>query len=221
MKQRLKAVHSTTVVITILVSFYIVSAVSAEDWHALQDMSESQLDNKIFEFQQRLNKDPLDYEMLKAIGIAYHTKAKKDPKTYATKAVDFLTRAHERERKDYETMCYLGSATTMMAQTTWNPIKKMYYVNIGTGHMDKAVRKNPDNISVRMTRAFNSKNLPSFLGRRDIALEDFDYLAGLIDKNPGSLQAIKKKVYTNLAELFRKRGDKAQAEKYGKMANSL
>lgn len=221
MKERLKALHSTTVGITLLVTFFIVSAVLAKDWAELQDMSESQLDNKISEFQQRLNQDSLDYEMLKAIGIAYHTKAKKDPKKYATKAVDFLTRAHETERKDYETMCYLGSATTMMAQTTWNPIKKMSHVNKGTGHMDKAVRKDPDNISVRMTRAFNSKNLPSFLGRGDIALEDFEYLAGLIDKNSDSLESIKKKVYTNLAELFRKKGDKAKAEKYGKLANSL
>jgi len=109
----------------------------------------------------------------------------------------------------------------MMANTTWSPIKKMSYVNKGTGLMDKAVKRDPDNVSVRMTRASNSKNLPSFLNRGDIALEDFEYLAGLIEKNPGHLPSIKKKIYSNLAELYEKAGDRTNAEKFRKLAENL
>jgi tetratricopeptide (TPR) repeat protein len=192
----------------------------AEDRHELQGMSDMQLAEKISEFQEKLNQNPADYEALKAIGIAYSIKAKEDVKTYAPKAVEFLTRAHEIDTKDYETMCYLGSDTTMMARTTLNPVKKMSYVNKGTGFMDKAVRKNPDNISVRLTRAFNSKSLPSFLERGHIALEDFEHLAGLIEKNPGVSQAIKKTVYSNLAELYSKTGDQAKAERYARLAEN-
>lgn len=87
--------------------------------------------------------------------------------------------------------------------------------------MDKAVKRDPDNVSVRMTRALNSKSLPSFLNRVDIALEDFEHLAGLIEKNSGYLTSIKKKVYSNLAELYIKAGDQARAEKFRKLAESL
>jgi tetratricopeptide (TPR) repeat protein len=195
-------------------------AVWAEDWHELQDMSDIQLAEKISEFQERLDQDPANYEILKAIGIAFHVKAIKDAKKYAPKAVEFLTRAREIDTKDYVTMCYLGSAFTMMARTTWNPVKKMSYVNKGTGFMDKAVRRDPDNVSVRLTRAFNSKNLPSFLERGHIALEDFEYLADLIEKKPDASWLTKKTVYTNLAELYSKAGDQAKADRFSKLAEN-
>jgi len=207
--------------LSLAAALFLTTAVWAKDWHELQDMSDIQLAEKISKFQEKLNQNPADYEMLKAIGIAFHVKAGKDAKKYAPKAVEFLTRAHEINKKDCETMCYLGSATTMMARTTWNPVKKMSYVNKGTGFMDKAVRRDPDNVSVRLTRAFNSKNLPSFLERGHIALEDFEYLAGLIEKNPDVSQPTKKTVYTNLAELYSKEGDQARADRFSKLAENL
>lgn len=207
--------------LVLFVMFFLATTVSARDWHELQDLSDTQLTEQILKFQERLSQNPSDYEMLKAIGIAYHIKARKNAKEYAPKAVEFLSRACEINKKDYETVCYMGSAMTMMAKTTWNPMKKMSYVNKGTALMDKAVRKDPDNVSVRMTRALNSKSLPPFLNRENIALEDFEYLADLTEKNPESLASIKKKVYTNLADLYTKTGDQAKATKFRKMAESL
>ena len=200
---------------------FFATPVWAKDWHELHDLTDIQLSEKISEFQKSLDQDSSDYEALKALGIAYHIKASKDTKEYAPRAVEFLSRAYEINKKDNETMCYLGSVATMMANTTWNPIKKMSYVNKGTGLMDKAVKRDPDNVSVRMTRASNSKNLPSFLNRGDIALEDFEYLAGLIEKNPGHLTSIKKKVYLNLAELYEKAGDRTNAEKFRKLSENI
>jgi len=205
----------------LFVMFFLATTVSARDWHELQDLKDTQLSEEILKFQEKLSQSPSDYEMLKAIGITYHIKARKNAKAYAPKAVEFLSRAYEMDKKNYETICYLGSATTMMATTTWNPMKKMSYVNKGTVLMDKAVRKVPDNVSVRMTRALNSKDLPPFLKRGNIALEDFEYLADLIEKNPESLALIKKKVYINLAELYSKAGDQVKAEKFRKMAEGL
>lgn len=184
-------------------------------------MDSEQLSEKISELQKILDQNSSDYDTMEGLGIAYHIKAREDAKKYAPKAVKFLSRAYENNKKDYKTMCYLGSATTMMAKTTWNPMKKMSYVNKGAALMDKAVRKDSDNVSVRMTRAFNSKQLPSFLERGHLAFEDFKYLAGLIEKNPESLTSIKKQVYTNLAELYSKAEDHAKADRYKKLAENL
>jgi hypothetical protein len=201
--------------------FFLITPVWANDWHELQDLTDVQLSEKISEFKKSLDQKPSDFETLKTLGIAYHIKAMKDPKEYAPRAVEFLSKAYEINKKDNETMCYLGSATTMMAKTTWNPMKKMSYVNKGAGFMDKAVKRDLDNVSVRMTRDSNSKSLHSFLNRGDIVLEDFEYLAGLIEKNPESLASIKKKVYSNLAELYIEAGDQAKAEKFRKLSENL
>ncbi|MEA2014008.1 MAG: hypothetical protein U9N38_01670 [Thermodesulfobacteriota bacterium] len=221
MKKIFSPSHTAIFVLVVFVMFFLATTVSAKDWYELQDLSDTQLTEQILKFQEELSQSSSNYEMLKAIGIAYHIKAAKDTEAYAPKAVEFLSKACEMDKKDYETICYLGSATTMMATTTWNPIKKMSYVNKGAALMDKAIRKAPDNVSVRMTRAFNSKNLPPFLNRGDIALEDFEYLADLIEKNPESLTSIKKTVYVNLVELYSKAGDEVKAEKFRKMAGSL
>ena len=192
--------------IIMAIAFLLTAPVSAKDWHELRDLDDGQLAEKISELQKILDQNPSDYETMKGIGIAYHRMAKKNAKIYAPKAVEVLAKAFEANKKDYETMCFLGSVTTMMAKRTWNPMKKMSYVNKGAALMDKAIRKDPDNVSVRMTRAYNSKNLPSFLNRGHLAAEDFEYLADLIEKNPESYVSIKKDVYTNLAELHSKAG---------------
>ena len=216
--------HMTYLVIAGLVIYtalIFTPAVWAGDWHELRDLDSGQLYEKILEFEKVLEQNPSDYNTIKGLGIAYHTKAQKDAKKFAPKAVEFLSKAHEINKNDNETMCYFGSATTMMAKTTWNPIKKTSYVNKGIALMDKAVELDPDNVSVRMTRAMNSIRLPSMFNRRDIAVEDFEYLASLIEKNPEVSASIKKDVYTNLAELYEKKDDKNRADKYRMLAEKL
>ena len=107
----------------------------------------------------------------------------------------------------------------MLAKTTWNPIKKMSYVMKGSLLMDTAVEKAPDDISVRMTRAYNSRNLPAFLNGGHLALEDYEHLVSLIGKGliPDSL--LKKKIYSNLAELYAEKGDGNAAENYRRLAD--
>jgi hypothetical protein len=186
-----------------------------------KDLSQSQLDLRIAGYIAKLDHDPEDYKTLKALGIAYSEKARSDFKNYTPKAVECLTRAHEMEKTDYETMCYLGSAITMMANTTGNPIKKMTYVNKGTAQMDKAIKKDPDNINIRLIKAFNSKNLPGFLNRSHFAIEDFEYIADLIEKNPDIQQEIRKTFYSNLVELYEEDKDKDNVEHYQKLLNDL
>lgn len=72
-----------------------------------------------------------------------------------------------------------------------------------------------------LSRAVNSKSLPSFFDRGDIAFEDFEYLEALIEKNPYFLKSIRHKVYSNLAELYGKSGDESKADHYRRLAESF
>lgn len=189
----------------------------ARDWHELHDLDEVQLTGKVKALEKALDRDPEDYETLKGLGIAYHIKAAQDAKGYAAKAVEILSRAHEMVPGDNETLCYLGSATTIMAQTTWNPMRKMSYVNKGMELMDRAVEKDPDNYSVRVTRGLNARRLPAFLERESIALEDFEHLARLLKNDADADMSLKRRVYKNLSEIYYRSGKKEKAERYQKL----
>lgn len=193
MKDEKRIPSSLLLIVLFSVLCCVPSAFSA-DWNDLYGLDEKQLTTRIDAFEQKLSKSSQDYEMLKALGIAYHFKAGMDADAFASTAVDYLTEAYELKKKDYVTMCYLGAATSRMAQTTWNPISKMSYSNTGMGLMDKAVRKAPDNVTIRMTRGKTSLDMPSFLGRGDLVVEDFEYIAGLIEQNPGAYDSIKEEV---------------------------
>lgn len=54
-----------------------------------------------------------------------------------------------------------------------------------------------------------------------MAVEDFEYLAGLIEKDPKRLANIRKEVYSNLSELYQKNGNREKAERYKKMAEAI
>ncbi|MBN1849772.1 MAG: hypothetical protein JW932_14440 [Deltaproteobacteria bacterium] len=190
----------------------------AKDWSEFNKMSESKLTAKINEFEKRLNQKPDDFEALKALGIAYGVKARDDAKKFAPQSVDTLSRAYKMNQNDFEVLCYLGNSTTMMANTTWNPMKKMSYANKGIALMDKAIKKDPDNITVRLTRANNSKRLPEFLNRGDVAIEDYEHLAEMIKRDPQTLGHLEKEVNASLTELYEKKQKKAH-EKRGQEQN--
>lgn len=197
--KKAKVIDGVITFFVVVLSIFIgATSAGAKDWHELRKLDDAQLTRQIEVFHNQLKQQNDDYEAIKGLGIAYHFKAQKNKKKFAPKAVAMLTRGYEQNKSDVEILCYLGSATTMMAHTTWNPIKKMHYANKGTSLMDKAVRKAPNNVSVRMTRGYNSMNLPKSLAREHIALEDFGHLAKLIESQPGQYESIKKEVLANL-----------------------
>jgi len=176
---------------------------------------------QITQLQQRLDKNPSDYEALRDLGIAYHNAALKDSKSYAKKAVQYLEKAHQKKMDDNVVLCYLGSVYTLLAKDASDSMDQMSYVNKGVEYMDKAVRKDPDNITLRMTRANNSKSLPKFLNRRPIAYEDFEVLASLFQKGLKVPSPLKISVYHSLAAMYKEDGNMAEAKKYQTMAETV
>ncbi|MBI5551023.1 MAG: hypothetical protein HY911_05890 [Desulfobacterales bacterium] len=178
----------------------------------VQELTPEALDQCVAELKNVLANDPQNETAMKALGIAYHFQAIQGRKEATAKAVEKLKGALAKAPSDYETMCYLGSTQTMMAKTTWNPIKKLSYVNTGTALMDRAVKRAPDNITVRMTRGANSLALPSFLNRVGCAVEDYAYLSERIEKSPKELASIRQTVAQALAEARNRQALNAKAE---------
>jgi tetratricopeptide (TPR) repeat protein len=202
-----------------LVLLLFASQVRAEE--RPENMDLKVLSVQATQLQHRLDQNPADYEALKGLGIVYHGMALKDSKAYAKKAVQYLEQANQKKSDDTEVLCYLGSAYTLLAKDTGDLMSKSSYMNRGVEYLDKAVRMDPDNISVRLVRANNSKNLPRFLNRRSVAYEDFEYLAGLFEKKPDISSTLKASVYRDLASLYTEDGDTAKAQKYEAMAGTI
>jgi hypothetical protein len=170
------------------------------------------LKGQIVQLKARLDQNPGDYEALQGIGIAYHDLAITDSKAYAQKAVQYLEKACQNKPDNNIILCYLGSAYTLLAKEVGDRSKQANYVNKGFEDMDKAVRKDPDNIAIRMVRGNNSRALPRFLNRRPIAYEDFEHLAGLFEKGVQVPPQLKSSVYRILAGLYQEDGNVAKAQ---------
>lgn len=202
-----------------LALFFLISAAWGEEKSQQGDLDA--MVKKITKLQEHFNRNPADYEVLKELSVIYHDMALKDTKTYAKKAVNSLEEAQKIKPEDNVTLCYLGSAYTLMAKESWNPVSKSNYVDKGIECMDKAVKKDPDNITIRMTRGLNSKGLPGFLNRRQVAYEDFEHLADLFEKGLNAPSSLKNTVYKSLSGLYKEDGDKIKAQKYKAMAENL
>jgi hypothetical protein len=209
---QLKSPLSFFAIILVWMLLFFCSNSAANTWTNINAMAPDQLGREITRLQTQYDSNGLEFYQLKKLGIAYHFKAIKEMKAYAPKAVETLTQARTMDEKDPEVLCFLGSATTMMARTTFNPVKKMKFVRTGISYMDKAVDLAPANITIRMTRGINTMYLPDFLNRKKIAVADFEYLAALLDKKSNKLGSIRTSVYQNLVKLYEEKGEMEKAQ---------
>ena len=170
------------------------------------------------QFKARLDKNPSDYEALRSLGTAYHYMAVKDSAAYTLKAVQVLERAYEKKPDDYEVLCYLGNAYVLLAKDGGDGMTRAANANKGFEYMDKAVRKAPDDILIRLTRGSSAKASPRFLNRRSIAYDDFEHLAMLFEKGLTAPPLLKASVYRTLAGLYKEDGEGGKAQKYQAMA---
>jgi len=119
---------------------------------------------------------PNDFEALKAAGIILHQMSRTViNKELLETAENYLKQAHNLQPNDPETTAWLGSVITMKARLETNPGQQLFLVKSGTRMLDKAIQQAPDNTVVRLTRAYNSLELPAFLKRTNFAVEDFNY----------------------------------------------
>jgi len=170
------------------------------------------------QLEARVSRNAADYATLRDLATVYHYMAVKDSKAYAKRAVERLEEASRKQPDDNVVLCFLGNAYVLLAKEGGGETDRATYVNRGFEYMDKAVRRAPEDVTVRLTRAFSAKATPKFLGRRPVAYEDFEYLAALFEKGLPVPQSLKAAVYGQLADLWGEDGDNGRAEKYRAMA---
>lgn len=142
-----------------------------------------------------------------------------DPTAKATaRAETILARATQANPGDSELTAAHGSVLTMMAQFQDQTSQQLRYVKKGFRMMDRALKKDPDNIGALLQRANNSLHMPLFLKRTHYAKRDFERLLDLAgNKGPG----FRAMILYQLGQAHQLLKDPASANKYWLEAASL
>jgi len=116
----------------------------------------------------------------KLLGIAHHELGAEFPNKnssyHVQKSIEYLKEVRDHWKNDPEVVAFLGSAYTLVARNSYNPVTKLQYVYTGTELLDEAVNQHPRSIPARVVRLFNSRALPAFLNRVGYVRTDLEYL---------------------------------------------
>jgi len=130
----------------------------------------------IADLEAQVSRAPHDVNALLNLGIAYHNQAAAGNEEAVEKGFGCFDTLLAMDATNAVALVYRGSLWTMRGRDAWWPFTKMSDVDKGIDEMDKAVDLDPDNVTVRLTRAINSVHLPSMFKRLGTALKDLTYL---------------------------------------------
>ena len=147
---------------------------------------------------------------VKALGIVYHDLGVAGVRGAAARAVATLEQAHASGAADPEVTAYLGSARTLLAGETWNPITRVRGVAEGARLLDAAVAAAPDNVTIRFVRADTSLRLPAFFNRVHHARGDLERVLALVG-DPRLSPARLAEAHFKLGEAYRIENDRRRA----------
>jgi hypothetical protein len=98
--------------------------------------------------------------------------------------IALLEQAVKERPNDHVAQVYLGSAYALRSRDMSFGVAKLSTFRRGMALMDSAVAAAPQNPRVRLVRALTCDPLPAFLGRKQIARDDFANLAEMAKQAP-------------------------------------
>ncbi|EAQ63957.1 hypothetical protein MED121_04268 [Marinomonas sp. MED121] len=116
-----------------------------------------------------------------------------------------LTRASElsaeQGKQDYELMAAMGSALSYQSIFYQADLGQMNLLSRkGMRYMDRAVKKAPNHLGVRLLRGLSYANMPAFLNRASFAVEDLSLLKNVLLRGQGERQGQDSKLATESAK---------------------
>lgn len=167
------------------------------------------LQSYIPQLERQLTGTSKDIPTLIKLGVLCHKIVQKQKNdAFLKKGEQYLKQVLKYDDKNALALIWLGSLTTIKGRDAWMPWNKLKYVEEGTKLMDKAVRYQPNSLSVRFIRASNNSSLPGFFNRIDTAIVDYQYIIKKVEATD-SLQHIYSlpELYMSLAQAYRLKGE--------------
>ncbi|MBU3914057.1 tetratricopeptide repeat protein [bacterium] len=198
---------------------FVFAAISVFAQTSIPDSPEGRI-AKVKELEKSIktSKSP---EILRELGMIYSVIAGTDnvEKETVHKAEKTLDKATQANPQDYELMAAHGSVLTMMAKFEIETSKQLRFVKSGTRKLDRALKKDPDNIGALLQRGGNSLGLPVFLKRTHFAKKDYQHVLDLVgDKQGPDFKAM---VLFNLGRTHELLEEPEKAKEYWQKAKEL
>ncbi|MBN2353002.1 MAG: hypothetical protein JXD23_10575 [Spirochaetales bacterium] len=187
-----------------------------------QDQSEASLEKTVGDMKVLTAKEPDNAEAWFTLGRAYHDLANSYSVDCARESVKSLEKS-DAIKPSAVTRAYLGSAWTLIARDSKNPLEKLDGVQKGCDLMDKAVAADPTNVVIRRIRYENNFVLPDIFERKNVAENDIDYLIGVLSKTPQAFDGLYDPAHVLLykAKLLMYENDWRNAKKYALVAKKI
>lgn len=151
---------------------------------------------------------------LKAAGIASHQLAWLRVDSASEDAVEYLKRASALNPADSELLAYLGSAHAMLARDSSLTVNKVGNTNKGLALLDRAVRRAPDNLTIRIIRGSVAYELPPMFSREKTAQDDYLFVVKAAQAGARVSPERLSEIYYKLGQLSAKRKQVDVANKF-------
>lgn len=132
-------------------------------------------DHHIAALEKKVAANPDDMALRYDLGLAYNEEAMHGDESALEQAIATFKLIVRKDPSQLKAQAMLGSCLVMKAQYA-SVFKKLDYCEEGYGILDQVVGENPDDPDLRLIRGVNAARSPAFLGRGDIADEDFAWL---------------------------------------------
>jgi hypothetical protein len=124
--------------------------------------------------------DPFSDPLIQQVEARHEKAVRGDTKETKALTAD-LEKWTKEQPANHLLQAYLGSAYTLESRDAWPGPGKLTYLRNGGRELDAAVAADPGNPAVRFVRAIDYYELPWFLGKRQTARDDFQFLLKQID----------------------------------------
>ena len=164
-------------------------------------MSKSKkLDLTEVSYGKKKNKDTQEtfegrsFEQLFNEGVDLYQRGVSGDGKSAQKAVRVLEHLRKQKSSNSLVDAYYGASNCLMGKYEKNPMNKGKWISDGLNIVDQAQKRDPNNVKVRILRAYACFHLPAYFNRLGTAIEDFEYLLERNAREPGLIaeQTIKK-----------------------------
>ncbi len=131
---------------------------------------------KVDSLKTVIKNEPNNIQALIALGVHYHDLGVAGDHKAVERGEELFQKALSLDPNNAYAMGYYGSILSLKARDASMPWTKVKYAKQGFEQLDKSIQLNPDDLDVRLIRAMNSYQVPKFLKRLPLSLEDFDFI---------------------------------------------
>jgi tetratricopeptide (TPR) repeat protein len=122
-------------------------------------------------------------------------------------AIQLLKKAKKRFQNDPMVDIWLANAESIMAGKATDVKEKVKWSQYAINDLDATVNKYPDNWMVRYIRARNSMNWPDMFHRKEVAIQDYEYLLSLSKKENSTVpDSLLPEIYYELGMAYKATG---------------